>query len=194
MLGVPKLSTVRVSCDVHVHVVEAKTDQVLYYFVDFVPGSTYAPFLQGNHPPDPTPMTRKIILEIAKFYIQLETVSFDKAGSPRLNSDGTIDIGPVMTQFVQLAELPFYLGPFPTAKMRYLAFFDTALQQLREGTRAVPQYLLVDYLTALELRSLVEGCAELDEGPWYVKHGEDKGDYFMVDDDGNLTAVLDWDW
>lgn len=124
----------------------------------------------------------------------MEKVTFDMAGSPCMDLERNITVGPVIDRFIQRGTAPFYLGPFRTAKERYVAFFDNALQQIRDGTRTLPQHTLVDYLTAIELKSLVMGCSELDQGPWYIKHGEDKGDHIMVHEEGVVTAVLDWEW
>jgi hypothetical protein len=40
----------------------------------------------------------------------------------------------------------------------------------------------------------VEGCKEFEEGPWYLKHADDRGDLFHVLEDGTISGVLDWDW
>lgn len=142
----------------------------------------------------PTDQTLEVIRNVAKWFIKLEQVTVDKVGSLSLDQYGAISVGPVITHFIQTDNAPFYHGPFPTAKSRYLKFFDTALEQILAGTRTLPKWMLMDFLTALELKSLILSCSELDDGPWYIKHGEDKGDHFMVDDDGEITGVIDWDW
>lgn len=50
------------------------------------------------------------------------------------------------------------------------------------------------YLIALEMKTLVEGCAEMDIGPWYIKHADDRGDLILFDEKGQITGVIDWDW
>ncbi|KAK2051282.1 hypothetical protein LY76DRAFT_478974, partial [Colletotrichum caudatum] len=32
------------------------------------------------------------------------------------------------------------------------------------------------------------------EGPFYLKHGEDKGDHIFVDDEYNITGMIDWEF
>lgn len=95
-----------------------------------------------------------------------------------------------------IAEPPFFLGPFQTPKQRYLAYIDTVMTAIVEDRWCAPSKSLKHYLTLLEARSLVEGCKDIgeDEGPFYIKHGEPKGDHIMVDDAGEITAVIDWEW
>ena len=142
----------------------------------------------------PTVETRNVIRSIANWFLELEKVTFASIGSPCFNDDGTIGIGSVISRFVQQEDAPYYHGPFSTARERYIRFFDTAMEQILAGRRTLPQHVLVDYLTALELKTLVSGCKELEHGPWYIKHGEDKGDHFLVDDEGEIKGVIDWDW
>ncbi|KAL4919770.1 hypothetical protein BDW62DRAFT_209476 [Aspergillus aurantiobrunneus] len=34
----------------------------------------------------------------------------------------------------------------------------------------------------------------LDDGHFYLKHADDKGDHVLVDDDYNITGIVDWEW
>ena len=34
----------------------------------------------------------------------------------------------------------------------------------------------------------------LDDGRFYLKHADDKGDHILVDDDYNITGIIDWEW
>lgn len=46
----------------------------------------------------------------------------------------------------------------------------------------------------LEYRSIVERCEAMGENErFYIKHGDDKGDHIMADEEGNLVAVIDWE-
>jgi hypothetical protein len=36
--------------------------------------------------------------------------------------------------------------------------------------------------------------SETNEGPFYLKHYDDKGDHILVDDDYNITGILDWEF
>lgn len=143
----------------------------------------------------PTDETLVRIRSIAKWFTELEKVTFPFVGSPCFQEDGTIIIGPIVSRFVQDNKTPFFHGPFTTARARYIAFFDNAMQQILDGRRTLPEYAVADYLTALEYKTLVLGCQEMDDvGPWYIQHGEDKGDHFLFDEEAQITGVIDWDW
>lgn len=34
----------------------------------------------------------------------------------------------------------------------------------------------------------------LDDGRFYLKHADDKGDRILVYDDYNITGIVDWEW
>jgi len=77
----------------------------------------------------------------------------------------------------------------------YADVFDTAMKHISARTRSLPRRDLDDYLIALEAKTLVMGCEELGEGPWYIKHADDhRGDHFLVNEDCSVSGVLDWDW
>jgi hypothetical protein len=170
-------------------------DALIYYFVEYLDGKPYPPFLQTQYVV-PTDHTVKAIYNVAKWFLTLERVSFDAVGSLHFDPDvpKKIVVGPVMDTVPQLGRTPFFRGPYKTAKERYVDFFDTALKQIIAGTRALAKHNVDDYLIAMEIRSLVSQCKELEDGPWYMKHGEDKGDHFMLREDGSVSGVIDWDW
>lgn len=165
----------------------------LYYFVDFVEGSNHRAFAKMI-PMDPDEQTLRVIMNIAKWFIKLEIITFNKVGSLQFEPPGEITVGPVISRFIQTGASPFYLGPFSTAKQRYVSFFDTAMNQILDGTRTRLRHALVDYLTALEIKTLIIGCEEFEGDEFYIKHGEDKGDHFLVNEQEDITAVIDWDW
>lgn len=54
-----------------------------------------------------------------------------------------------------------------------------------------------NYLAFLwRLRALPDLVAESAsrEGPFYLKHYDDKGDHILVDDDYNITGIIDWEF
>lgn len=136
-----------------------------------------------------------VIENIDKWYISLEKLSFDSVGSLAFDSEtGNVVVGPIIDRVSLSNTAPYFLGPFKTAKDRYMTYFSTMMEQIHDRRRSRPGDELKDYLIALELKTLVEGCAELKEGPWYLKHAEDRGDLFHFLEDGTLSGVLDWDW
>lgn len=164
-----------------------------YFYTPFINGEPHPAFDKGLSD-DPTTQTIKVIQSVARWFISLETVTYDLAGSLTLNDDGQVGVGPSIQIWPAFAEPPYFLGPFPSAKARYTSLLDTTLQQIILGIRYPPSQELFYYLGVLELKTLVENCDELERGPWYIKHGEDKGDHFLVDEERNLCGVIDWEW
>lgn len=33
-----------------------------------------------------------------------------------------------------------------------------------------------------------------NNGDFYLKHADDKGDHILVDEDFNITGIVDWEW
>ena len=163
--------------------------------MDFIEGDTYPPLLQTRHVL-PTDLTVKAIYNVAQWFLSLERVHFDSVGSLYFDSGcpGKIIVGPVIDMSLQEGKPPFYRGPYKTAKARYVDFFDNAMEKILAGTRSLAEHDVDDYLTALEVKAPVMSCPELDKGPWYMKHGEDKGDHILIREHGTVSGVIDWDW
>ncbi|WRT65963.1 uncharacterized protein IL334_002914 [Kwoniella shivajii] len=92
-------------------------------------------------------------------------------------------------------EPPYFFGPFSTNKERYLTHIDAALHYI--SINALQETQPIDeYLWHLEIRELVEASKVLSEKPdqLFIKHDDEKGDHLMVDDDGNIVGVIDWQW
>jgi hypothetical protein len=34
----------------------------------------------------------------------------------------------------------------------------------------------------------------MKHGPWYIKHGHDKGEHYRFDLKGELLGVVNWEW
>lgn len=134
-------------------------------------------------------------MDLAKWYISLEKLTFPLVGSlHRDQASKEVYVGPLTTKFAQLRDPPYFLGPFKTAKEMYTAHFDLEMQQILSGDRGARSEAVKRYLIALEMKSLVEACKELEEGPWYIKHGDDGGEQQLYTPDGGLTGIVDWDW
>lgn len=168
---------------------------LLYYFVKMIDGRPHDP-LKDTRISVPSDTTVKIIYNVAKWYLTLEKVHFDTVGSLHFDpvDNNKFIIGPVVEFDPQTGEPPFYKGPYKDAADHYADYFDTAMKQIVAGTRSWPQFDLDHYLISLEARSLVVACEELRVGPWYMKHADDRGDHFLVREDGSVAGVLDWDW
>ncbi|OCF31889.1 hypothetical protein I316_06489 [Kwoniella heveanensis BCC8398] len=168
--------------------------QLCYFFVEFVKGTPLElPLSDGEYPEE---KQRKILYQLAKFNIELSQMSFPAVGSlyPPLDGSSGSHIGPITSNEMCEETSPYFLGPFQTNQERYLAVADFVLRKISEGVLC-PDDPLPIYLWHLELKDIISGYDKWqDGGPYYLKHGDDKGDHIMADQDGNVTALIDWEW
>jgi hypothetical protein len=158
-----------------------------YFFIDYVEGTACDAPISGS-------TTATTVMDLAKFNIHLSNLRFPLSGSLFPSEDG-VHVGAwVNTSFCQ-AQPPFFFGPFKSDKDRYLAWIDAAIQAIQQG-QCLVETCLSAYLVHLKLRELVKSSAILSEesGEFYIKHADDKGDHIMVDGQGHITAVIDWEW
>ncbi|KAJ5712880.1 uncharacterized protein N7483_010061 [Penicillium malachiteum] len=120
-------------------------------------------------------------------------------GTPlMLKNPSREQLGKVYDQWVDIL-LRFHAYPFDEAGA--LAFRQTGQIEVgpmigdRTGTfsHAVDAYLVFRYLKQLAETGMWNAFEpSMDKGPFYLKHTDDKGDHIMVDDDYNITGIIDW--
>lgn len=86
-------------------------------------------------------------------------------------------------------------GPFSSTRELYIHHMDAALSAIRAGQlfRAAP---LRAYLAHLHVKDLILSCPKLreEEKDFYLKHPDGKTDNILIDAEGAVTALLDWEW
>ena len=87
------------------------------------------------------------------------------------------------------------LGPYSTLEDYHTAsiqhILDLILREELYTDRKVDAYLIHLVVKDLVPRVTPEGQ---NEGPFFLKHPDDKGDHLLVDEDGNITGIIDWEW
>lgn len=132
--------------------------------------------------------TAKVWKGLADIFAELEKHSFDKAGS--LSVESPDDIPSVSAtasdRFVCLD--PY--GPFKTSAEYYTAWAEQYLALIADG-QLYPQFPIKAYLV---YRFLQDNATQLSdsEDTFFLKHVDDKGDHLMVDEDLNITGIIDW--
>ncbi|KAK8861371.1 hypothetical protein IAR55_002190 [Kwoniella newhampshirensis] len=129
---------------------------ILYFYQQYIDGEA-AFGIMISIPPITDPAIR-LIRNYAAFMIQLEKLSFDKVGSLRTADDGSFQVGPCLERLPVLQHPPYFLGPFGTAKQRYLAVINARVGQTLQGARHAPSMELLHYLILLDLKSYVSDC------------------------------------
>jgi hypothetical protein len=138
---------------------------------------------------------RKVIDQNADIYIELQTHPFDTMGSLVLDEFGSQHVGPFASEFMSdYTNSLKTLGPFSSLEGYYAAhiklILDLITRQELYAHRSVDAFLIHLYL--LENLSVI--LNNLDDGKFYLKHADEKGDHILVDDEFNITGFIDWEW
>ncbi|KAI1269963.1 hypothetical protein F5Y18DRAFT_372108 [Xylariaceae sp. FL1019] len=125
---------------------------------------------------------------LAEIFVELEKHPFTKAGSLYVESpdDQPRVSATASDRFVCL----YPYGPFETSVAYYSAWAEQYLALIADG-QLYPQFPVEAYLV---YRFLQDNATQLSdrEGEFFLKHVDDKGDHLMVDEDLNITGIIDW--
>ncbi|WQF84033.1 Putative protein kinase-like domain superfamily, AN1-like Zinc finger [Colletotrichum destructivum] len=125
---------------------------------------------------------------LAAIFVELEKHEFQQAGSLLVLSpeDRPSISATASDRFVCLN--PW--GPFDTSEEYYSAWAEQHLTLIADG-QLYPQFPVEAYLV---YQFLKENAAQLSEPErvFFLKHVDDKGDHLLVDDDLNITGIIDW--
>lgn len=139
---------------------------------------------------------QKVMSQLADIYIELQKFPFDLMGS--LDKPGTDHVGPFaresLTEYLNSRMRP--IGPFASPSDSLLASIQLTLDFIMKGEcyaeRAIDAFLVHRFL--LDSASKILLHHRLDDGRFYLKHADDKGDHILVDDEYNITGIVDWEW
>lgn len=143
-----------------------------------------------------TKQQEKVIDQLANIYIELSRYSFDKIGC--LDQPGKRHVGAFarecLTDFSQSEMRP--LGPFTHLQDYYNASIGLILDMiyLQEiyVDKAVDAYLI--YRVLLDRVPEVFPKLLVDAEGFYLTHADDKGNHILVDEEFNITGIIDWEW
>ncbi|KAL9103384.1 MAG: hypothetical protein Q9163_001560 [Psora crenata] len=135
-----------------------------------------------------------VYLELEKHPIPLTGSLIPVSGSPSATQGDGTRVGP-------FAQLPLFetpekaLGPFGTLEAAYTAIIQRQLHTL--ANHEISSFQVDNYLTLVwrltVLSELVAGSGSRT-GPFYLRHYDDKGDHILVDDEYNITGIIDWEF
>ncbi|KAJ6442415.1 parp domain-containing protein [Purpureocillium lavendulum] len=143
-----------------------------------------------------TPEQRKRVMDqIADVFIELQKNPFRALGS--LDESESTRIGPFARESLTNFEGPEMqtIGPCSSWQEYQLSslrlVLDLILREEMYTQRPMDAYLIHRFLIDLVPCVLPPSAAD---GKFYLKHADDKGDHVLVDDDFNVTAIIDWEW
>ncbi|KAI9042720.1 uncharacterized protein KD926_005049 [Aspergillus affinis] len=139
---------------------------------------------------------KKIMSQLADIYIELESYPFGIMGS--LDRPGTDQIGPFaresLTNYFNSEILP--LGPYNTPREYLSASIELILGLIMKGE----SYAGREIYAFLVHRFLMDSVSEVllqhkfDDDRFYLRYADDKGDRILINDDYDITGIIDWEW
>ncbi|KAM3451332.1 hypothetical protein MY3296_005373 [Beauveria thailandica] len=138
---------------------------------------------------------RKVINQISDILIELRKYPFQDLGS--LDNPGQSRVGPFAQESLTnlLQSDMCTTGPFRSMEDYHKAslglLMDSIIKEEAYTDRPVDAYLIHRFL--LDLVPLVAPPSS-NQGDFYLKHADDKGDHILVDESFNITGIVDWEW
>ncbi|KAI0098250.1 hypothetical protein GGR51DRAFT_538212 [Nemania sp. FL0031] len=130
----------------------------------------------------------KFCRQLAEIYANLEQHPLSGLGRLQLSSTGLPEAGPAFFDYDSSGNLiPF--GPFSHSNDYYKALIQQRIQLVKTGEIAssapLDQYLV--YM------SLLDSLPPDESGPFFLRHVDSRDANFLVDDDYNITGIIDWE-
>lgn len=146
--------------------------------------------------PDTSREQRKRVVEqLADIFIELRRYPFDRMGCLGNTKPGHIGAfaSETMTDFNGTAIQP--LGPFDSVQGYHSSsirlILSLVLRDELYSQNSIDAYLIHRFLLDL-IPSILP--TQNDNGLFFLKHADDKGDHILVDEEYNITAIVDWEW
>lgn len=160
---------------------------VSYLLMERLPGK---PFLDNELLGADTQQRRSILAQIAEILIEISKHPVSSAGSLMIN-DGHSHVSMMASnRFIHLD----LLGPFSCASDYFTTVSERHLDLIADGQ------LYAEYpVEAFAFYSLARAKVHTFTHPntvtpqnFFLKHVDDKGDHLLVDEDGKITGIIDW--
>ncbi|KAI9801620.1 MAG: hypothetical protein M1825_003299 [Sarcosagium campestre] len=137
----------------------------------------------------------KITDQLVDVFLELEKHPFDVTGSIcNLEENKS---SPKMGAFAQshlFSNPQTSLGPFETFRDYLEAVLHHELTLFKNHELSS---LPIDHEMALKWRQCMISSvisSTTSDGPYFLKHFDDKGDHILIDDDYNITGIIDWEF
>jgi hypothetical protein len=154
-----------------------------------------------GHPMDwseaSTKQKRHIFRQLKDFYLQIEKIPLKRIGRPLLPNDKNPGHGTqVGLSFFDYDEQSRCIprGPFSTASEWYQACLNHRKGLILSGeiaSCAPDDAIMVNRYLSDNISRVVDSSTA--SGPFYLKHPDSRDCNFLVDNDFNITGIIDWE-
>ncbi|KAI0388787.1 hypothetical protein F5Y17DRAFT_463370 [Xylariaceae sp. FL0594] len=161
---------------------------VAYMLIDRLPGR---PFNSGEASDE---QKAKVLQQWAGVLCTLAKHPFNTIGSLELDADGAVRVGPIASN--RTGSMPC-IGPFENATDYYRTWIQTHLDLITDhqlfSQYSTDAYLMFKHLEeGIQTGTWFHRWKDMDSGPFFLAHMDDKGDHILVDEDFNITGIIDW--
>lgn len=161
---------------------------VAYMIIDKLPGRPFNSWAASEV------QKSKVLGQWADILCTLGKHPLDKIGSLKFGPDGAIEVGPIASD--RTGTLPC-IGPFENARDFYSSWANTYLDLITDGQLffrySIDAYLMFKFMAEqAKAGPWFEKWQDLNSGPFFLKHADDKGDHILIDDDFRITGIIDW--
>lgn len=139
---------------------------------------------------------RKVMEQLADIYLELERHPLQMTGSI---APSVVDSS--QPEAAAFAQVPYFktpgeaLGPFSTLREAYTAVLTQQLHTIENHEiSSLPIDNALVFMWQLSMVDTLVDSSTSKSGPFYLKHQDDKGDHILVDDNYNITGIIDWEF
>ena len=133
----------------------------------------------------------KVLEQLADIFLALEKHPFNSTCSIFPSNESNKICGFAQSQLFETPNTP--LGPFDTLETSLRAILALQMRLIAKGELST---LAVDnYLSHCWRVDMIPKVLSLhDSAGFFLKHFDDKGDHILVDEDFNITGIIDWEF
>lgn len=157
---------------------------VSYIFMQALPGTPYQSYMASSE------QKSRVLTQVADILVEIYKNPLPMAGS-LLRKEGIIEVGPTASN--RFLTLGLY-GPFKTDLEYFASIVDQHLDLISDGQlyHLYPKEAFLFYqLLRQHIRELLIEQLK-PENMFFLKHVDDKGDHLLIDENYNVTGIIDW--
>ncbi|KAL9095267.1 MAG: hypothetical protein Q9165_002523 [Trypethelium subeluteriae] len=155
---------------------------VSYILMEALPGTPYISYKATRQ------QKERVFEQLADILIEISQHPFPQAGS-LIEGNESIEVSAFASnRFVALHEY----GPFDNNMVYFVQTAEQYLDLIADGQlyHEYPSDAFYFYMMLKDHAHLL--VSDEDDGDFFLKHVDDKGDHLLIDGAGNITGIIDW--